>query len=116
MSPEGDDGHLSVQSLLVFREVDGEESTDSLSRQSSRCLTENAAEHRGEELNLKGRKDQKCDNSPHLNLLPIRRNKKVNHLMEDAQSLQTLSKPAGSGHTFTNTYLQQPSVDYINGT
>lgn len=66
MSPEGDDGHLSVQSLLVFREVDGEESTDRLSRQLSRCLTENAAEHRGEELNLKGRKDQKCDNRPHL--------------------------------------------------
>lgn len=52
MSPEGDDGRLPVQVLLLRGEVDGEEPTDHLSREPIGRLTENAAEHRGEELHL----------------------------------------------------------------
>lgn len=52
VSPEGDDGHFSVQSVLLLGEVDGEEPTDRLSREPSCRFTENAAEHRREELHL----------------------------------------------------------------
>lgn len=58
VSPEGDDGHLSVQPLLVPGEVHGEEAIDCLSRQLSRILAEDSKEHRREELNL-GREGRK---------------------------------------------------------
>lgn len=54
VSPEGDDGHLFVPPLWVLREVHGEESTDCLTRQRSRILTEDPKEHCWGELNLDG--------------------------------------------------------------
>lgn len=52
VSPEGDDGHLFVQSVLLLRQGDGEEPTDRLGREPSRRFTEDAAEERRGALHL----------------------------------------------------------------
>lgn len=52
MSPEGDDGRLPLQLVLLLREADGEERAERLSRDVLRSLAENAEEDGREELNL----------------------------------------------------------------
>lgn len=52
VSPEGDDGRLFVQSVLLLRQRDGEEPTDRLRREPSRRFTEDAAEERRGALHL----------------------------------------------------------------
>ncbi len=52
VSPEADDGRLPVQRRLLLGEVDGEEPTDRLSRESICRFAENTAERRREELHL----------------------------------------------------------------
>lgn len=56
VSPEADDRHLSVQSVLLPGEIDGEEPIDRLSHERSCCFAENTAEHRWEELHLDRKK------------------------------------------------------------
>lgn len=53
VSPEADEGHLSVQPLRLLGEVDGEESTERLRRQLRRRPTEDAEEGGWEELDLR---------------------------------------------------------------
>lgn len=52
VSPEGDDGRLPVQPLLLLGEADGEQLTHRLSREPVGRFTENTAEQRREELHL----------------------------------------------------------------
>lgn len=52
MSPEGDDGRLSLQLVLPLREVDGEERAERLSRDRLHGPAENTEEDRREELDL----------------------------------------------------------------
>lgn len=52
MSPEGDDGRLPLQFVLLLGEVDGEERAERLSRDVLCGLAENVEEDGREELNL----------------------------------------------------------------
>ena len=100
MSPEGDDGRLSVQFVLLPREVDDEEPIDRLSREPIRRLAENAAERRREELHLRHMTGPlRLLKSANLQRLKSVHQKTLKHLIEDAQRLQTLPKPAGGVQT-----------------
>lgn len=106
MSPEGDDGRLSLQFLLLLREVDGEERGERLSRDGLGGPAENAEEDRREELDLDRIKPLFTQSwiwkskETLKTFVSVQKTGGSSHLIKDAQRLQTLPEPAaGPKHT-----------------